>query len=258
MRRLLWICLPLACTSTAVAAPTAWELNSNLTIDAVNVANNNEVLYNNTIFPSDSLARDASGNLYSASPAGNLFDVTGPPIPVAPLGRTQIGDLGYANGGLWGFSNANQELFFFDLTSLTVTYSVLLPALINETVTGVAPQASTGDVYLSGHTGLNTDKLIKVPASSNTPSLVGPMVIGDMFSYLADIEFDSTGTLYGMTFYHREFYTISTLTGATTLVSVGPHRDTTAMALTPAAVPEPGTWAALALGFGAFLRRRRN
>lgn len=58
-----------------------------------------------------------------------------------------------------------------------------------------------------------------------------------------------------MSFYHRYFYTVSTSTAATSFVSAGPHRDTTAMALNP--VPEPGAVIVLVAGLGGLLRRRR-
>ncbi|MBL8060027.1 MAG: PEP-CTERM sorting domain-containing protein [Chthonomonas sp.] len=78
---------------------------------------------------------------------------------------------------------------------------------------------------------------------------------GDANSYVADIDFDSAGTLYAMTWYHRDFYTVSQTNAAIGFVSAGPHRDVTAMAIQ--AVPEPVTCGALALGLLGLLRRRR-
>src|SRR5437867_221685 len=91
--------------SAAITSPLAWVLNTNTTIDMVNVATNASVPFSATPFLSDSLARSASGVLYSANGNGGIWNVTGPPIPVGVTGRTQIGDLDWDNNGLWGFSN---------------------------------------------------------------------------------------------------------------------------------------------------------
>lgn len=240
---------------SAMGAPLVHVLNTNQTIDLVNAANNASVPYGTTIFPSQSLALTPGGALYSADPAGILFNVTGPPIPVGPTGKTQIGDLDYAGNGLWGYSNASSELFFFDLGLSLVTYSQVISLPPAATVTGVAHQASTGDVYLSANNGLNNDFLLRVPSFATSATLIGPMANGDAFSYFADIDFDASGTLYAMSFFHRYFYTVSTTTAATSLVSVGPHKDTTAMALNP--VPEPASLAIIGLGLLALAKRRR-
>jgi hypothetical protein len=245
----------LSLATLAAPSPIAWVLNTNTTIDVVNVATNADLPYGTAPFQSDSLARSAAGLLYSVDSAGNLWDVTGPPIPVGPTGRTQIGDLDWAApGGLWGYSNASSELFFFDSGSTSVTYAATIAGLGGATVTGVAHQASNGDMYLSANLGLNTDQLFRVPFSSTSANLIGSMVIGDSFSFISDIDFDAGGTLHAMTWFHRYFYTVSTSTGATTFVSAGPHKDTTGMALNP--VPEPGTVAVLLAGI-LCLRRRR-
>lgn len=253
-RPLIAICGCLALASHGFSAPIAYELNFNTSIYRVNAANNNEILYGNAPFMSDSLAMSPSLSLYSADPGGVLWNITGAPIPVGPTGFTQIADLDWANNGLWGFSNPSSSLFFFDLGLNTVTYSAAITGLGGSTVTGVAHDSATGDIYLSANTGLNTDLLLKIPSASTTAIPIGAMAISDALSYIADIDFDgATGNLYAMSFYHRDFYTVNTTSGATTFVSTGPHRDTTAMALNP--VPEPGTLAFLGLGALVFLRR---
>lgn len=249
--------LPLASIAGLAAAfPFARELNTNTTIYMVDTATNAEVPIGNTPWISDSLAMGPTGTLYSAAPGGGIFDVTGPPIPIGPTGRSGIGDLDYANNGLWGYSNASNELFFFDIGLASVTYAATLTNIPGTaTVTGVAYDPSSGGCYLSAYTALNNDKLLYVAPSATTASLVGNMTIADNFSYIADIDFGPGGVLYAMTFYHREFYTVNTTNGATSFLSVGPHRDTTAMALDP--VPEPATLGALAIGLVALRRRRR-
>lgn len=240
------------------AAPTGYVMRTTQQIDAVNLATNTEVAVGNAGFPTNSLAVRPNGQLYSADPNGMLFNVTGPvPIPVAPTGFTQIGDLDFAPGGFWGFSNTSQTLFFFSLASTTVTYTATLPALAPYTVTGVAYRPSDGMLFLSGNTGLNQDSLFSImPTASPTVNLVGAMPNGDAASYFSDIDFDASGTLYAMSWFHRDFYSVNPLTGATTLVSNGPHRDVTALAL-PAAVPEPTTWMAIGMGMLAVSRKRR-
>ncbi|MEO7386872.1 MAG: hypothetical protein ABIX37_08055 [Gammaproteobacteria bacterium] len=234
-----------AVASSLQAAPVGWVLNTNQTLDLVNVASNADVPYNTTPFPSDSLAVAPAGTLYLADGFGNLWDVTGPPIPVGPTLRTQIADLDWANNGLWGYSNASQELFYFDLGSSSVTYAVTLtlPGSLSAAaiVAGVAYDAANGDIFLSAWDGLNNDLLLRVPTATTTALLVGAMAQADSFSYIADIDididFDAAGTLYAMTWYHRWFYSVAPTTAVTSFVSSGPHRDSTALALQPVPVP---------------------
>ena len=255
LRPLIVLIGSLALASPGFAAPFAYEINFNTSLYRVNVANNNEILLGNTPFISESLAMSPTLSLYSADPNGVLWNITGAPIPVGPTGFTQIADLDWANNGLWGFSNPSSSLFFFDLGLNAVTYSAPITGLGAATVTGVAYDATTGDIYLSGNTGLNTDQLLRIPFSTTAAVNIGAMPISDAFSYIADIDFDgATGNLYAMSFYHRDFYTVNPTSGATTFVSTGPHRDTTAMALNP--VPEPTTLAFLGMGALIFLRRR--
>lgn len=247
LRPLLSLLGSLALAAPGFAAPFAYEINFNTSLYRVNVANNNEIPLGTMPFISESLALSPTLSLYSADPNGVIWNITGSPVPVGPTGFTQVADLDWANNGLWGFSNPGSSLFFFDLGLNTVTYSAAIAGLGGSTVTGVAHDAATGDIYLSANSGLNTDLLLKIPFATTTALPIGAMAIADAFSYIADIDFDgASGNLYAMSFYHRDFYTVNPTSGATTFVSTGPHRDTTAMALNP--VPEPGTMAFLGLG----------
>lgn len=233
------------------AAPIAWVLNTNQNVEIVALASNTGGPIGNIGFASDSLARAPTGQLYAADASGNLWDVTGAPIPVGPTGRTQIGDLDWAANGLWGYANGSQELFFFDFGSSSVSYAQTIALAPGAVVTGVAHQPSSGDVYLATRQGLNNDALLRVPAAATAAISVGPLMHGDSFSYVSDIDFDAAGTLYAMTWFHRWFYTVATSNAATALVSAGPHRDTTAFALAP--VPEPASAALVGAGLAFVL-----
>jgi len=217
----------------------------------------------------DSLAVDPLGNFYVAdatgvsvppAPPGFLFQITATSVvPVGSMGYTLVGDLDHAGNGLWGFSNATQDLFFFDLGTLTVTYATTLPSLATHTITGVAYQTSTGDVFLSGNTGPNLDELFRVDLTP-TPSvsLVGTIAHTDLASHVSDIDFDANGALYGITWFHRHFLAINPVSAATVTLSVGPHQDATGLAIQE--VPEGKTVGPLAvtalLGFGLLNSRQ--
>ena len=252
--------LAFATAPSLEAAPLGWVLNTNQTLDLVNLATNADAPFNTTPFQSDSLAATPLGTLYAADGFGNLWDVTGPPIPVGPTLRTQIADLDWAANGLWGYSNASQELFYYDLGSSSVTYAatLTLPGSLSSgaIVSGVAQDPGSGDIFLSAWDGLNNDLLLRVPNATSTALLVGSMAHGDGFSYISDIDFDAAGTLYAVTWFHRWFYSVAPGTAATNFISSGPHRDTTALALKPVPLP-PAAWLlGSALGLMGWMRRK--
>jgi hypothetical protein len=252
--------MAMAAISPLQAAPSGWVLNTNQTVDLVNLATNADAPASSIPFASDSLAVSPTGALYSADAFGILWDVTGPPTPVGPTQRTQIADLDAAGNGLWGYSNGSQELFFFDLGSGSVTYAaaLTLPASLpgGSVVTGLAHEPGSGDIFLSAVDGLSNSLLLRVPASTTTAVVVGPLIHGDSFSHVSDIDFDAGGTLYAMTWFHRWFYSVAPATAVTSFVSSGPHRDSTALALLP--VPEPASALLLGLGIAAVGARARQ
>lgn len=253
----------LLCTASlgpAAAAPLGWVLHTNQSLALVDLASNSAAAAGSTPFASDSLAVTPAGALYSADPGGVVWNVTAAPFPAGATQRTQIADLDWAaggpSGGLWGYSNASQELFFFDLGSGSVTYAAVLtlPAPLSPAavVTGVAHAAGSGDVFLSAYDG-PASVLLRVPAAASSALWVGTLAHGDGASYVADIDFDAAGTLYAMTWFHRHIYTVDPATAITAGLSVGPHSDSTALALLP--VPEAPTAWLLGAGLAAFAAR---
>lgn len=241
--------------SLGSAAPLARVAHNSGALSLVNASSQAEINLWGTGFGTDSLAMDLTGSLYSSDIAGSIYNVTSPvPFLLGATGLGQVGDLDYGNNGLWGYSNSVQSLFFFDFGSNSVSYQTTLTGLAG-TVSGVAYQPSSGSVFLSAYTGYNADSLYEVQASSTTAILKGTMSHSDAFSYIADIDFSASGTLFAMTWYHRDFLTVSTVDGSTAAYSSGPHRDVTAMALEP--VPEPASLLAVAMGLVALRRRRQ-
>ncbi len=239
-------------SGVARAASPVWALNYNQAINLVDPTSNVESPFIPSPIVSDSLAADPAGILYVADPNGTIYTVQGS-FPIGSAGLGQVADLSYSSGGLWGFSNASDTLFFFDLGTTSVTYSLpITSGLLGYDVTGVTRRPSTGDIYLSGNTGLNQDSLFVLDLNTSSALLVGGMSHGDAFSYISDIEFDATGALLAMTWYHRDFYLVNPSDASTTLMSLGPHRDVTGLAVdtsqfTQSEVPEPATWAAAIL-----------
>jgi hypothetical protein len=232
------LCGMVSASSVFAAGPPAWALNFNTQINAVNPATNNEFPFLPSAVQSDSLAANPIGILYVADAGGTIYSVQGA-TPLGNVGMGQIADLHYDGGGLWGFSNANDTLFFFDLTTWTVTFSqAITSGLGANTVTGVT-RNSTGDIYLSGYTAYNNDSLFML--SGATANLVGTMTHGDAFSYISDIEFDAADNLIAMTWYHRDFYMVDPTDASTALISAGPHRDVTGLALDTATIVTPPT-----------------
>lgn len=239
---------------TSFSAPHVFQLSANNALFMVDAANNAEIPFGTAPFASDSLAISPSSIFYCADSSGNLWDITTVPIPAGPTGLTQIGDLVWANNGLSGFSGASSSLFFYDLGLNSLTYSAVIAGLGSNTITGVAYDAATSDIYLSGCAAYNNDLLFRVPSAATNAVTVGSMTISDLASYISDIEFDASGNLCAMSYFHRDFYLVNTSNAATTFLSTGPHRDTTAMAME--AVPEPATLLLSLLGMGTLILAR--
>ena len=267
--RLWWVLLFGGSLTLPGAASVFWVLDGLGGIRQVdpNLNLSPGIALGNPAAQGNSLAIDPQGNLYVAeatggsvppSPPGFLFQVTATSvIPVGSIGYTLIGDLDHSGTGLWGFSNASQSLFFFDLGSLSVTYATSLPALVAHTITGVAYQTASGSVFLSGNTGANQDELFRVDLTP-TPnlSLVGSIAHTDGASHVSDIDFDAGGGLYGITWFHRHVLSINPTTAATVTLSVGPHQDASGLAIQE--VPEVETMLPMAVtalvGVGMLIR----
>jgi hypothetical protein len=265
--------------SMARGAAPVWALNFNTQINQVFPAVNLDMpVIPGSPVQSDGLAADPAGKLYVADSFGTIFQSQNPLplwLPVGNVGFNSIADLSYSSGGLWGFDNSSDTLFFFNLGSNALTYSLpITSGLGSFNITGVTQQQSTGDIFLSGNVGLNSDVLFLLDLNTASASTVGAMPHGDQFSYISDIEFTASGQLLAMTWYHRDFYAVNPANAGMTLISNGPHRDVTGLAvdtsLFPAQaggeVPEVGTWlggvllaaAGLGRGLGRFYRRQQR
>lgn len=244
--------------SLSAANPFGFAINMGGPVESVNLATNADASAGSFGFATDSLAADPSGNLYSADSSGMLWKLTGSgPAPIGPTGLTGIADLDYANGGFWGFSNPSQSLFYFDLGSSSITVMTPLAGLGPVSVTGVAYRPSDGSVFLSGYAGFNNDALFQVLPNASSAMAIGALANGDSGSYISDIDFDpATGKLYAMTWYHRWFYEVNPGNASSSLVSTGPHRDVTGLALP--AVPEPLTVLTLVVAIAGWRMNRRR
>lgn len=217
---------------------------------------NNDTLVGPSGVATDSLAADVNGKLYSADATGNIFQVTGSGATfVGPTGLGLIGDLDGDANGLWGYSNSQSILFYYDLGLNNVTIQTPMPQLIGQTINGVA-LSGAGSIFLSTKIGNVLHEVMNPLAPVST--MIGAMATAD--GEFGDIDFDpATGILYGVTYANRWWYTIATSNAAT--VNVSPYNmgllDITGMAM-PVAVPEPATFVGLGLALLASLRARKR
>ena len=243
----------MACMAGASPVPYVTSLNGVLlTVDA---ANNSPTLIGPSGLATDSRAQDINGKLWAASASGGLYQVTGSGSTlIANLPFGNIGDLDCDANGIWGYSNAASMLFYYNLTSNSVTVQTPVPSLVGKTVTGVAIDAA-GQMYLS--TALNNELYKMFNPMVPIANFIGLMPTTD--NNFGDIDFDpATGKLWGVTYNNRSWYTINTGNATTQLITptTSGVLDITGLAI-PVVAPEPATWAILGLGALAIVRRKR-
>lgn len=137
------------------------------------MANNAETPVPPNTFQSRSLAIDPANQLISIDSNGVLFNVTGPAIPMGATGMLGCGDLDWGVGGVWGYDNLADQLFFFDTTLSTLTSVTAISGVgAGQTVDGVAYRPSDGSIFLSAHNPAMTDFLYQVMPFTNVAAPV--------------------------------------------------------------------------------------
>jgi hypothetical protein len=120
---------------------------------------------------------------------------------------------------------------------------------INPTISGNAYLRGTPNQFAIDTTG---DFLVRQANNLGTLTTVGSLGVAVGPRTAFDIDTDGTAYLFDA----NRFYTVSTTTGAATLVG---NSGRAIFGIAVQAVPEPGTWAMMILGFGAVggaMRRR--
>lgn len=263
MVRTLGLAAALAIAGTAGAVPFFEAANMMGPLWRVDLATNAGLSSGNATFATDSLAGTTPGVFYAADALGSVHQVgAGPAVLVGNTGFVQIAELDAdpTLQGLWGFSNAGDVLFYFDLTVRAVTVQHQISGLVSP-ISGLAVGPGS-TFYLSDF----QNQLLSVAAPPGSPPVLPATTIGTMLTTdgrIGDIDFEpGTGRLIAATWSDREVLEVSTLTAATQQL----HPQVTnpldggldINAITFTVVPEPAGALALAAGLGLWARRRRR
>lgn len=262
MVRILGLTAGLAISRAAMAAPFFEAANMMGPLWRVDLATNAGLASGNATFATDSLAGTTPGVFFAADALGSVHQVgAGPAALIGNTGFVQIAELDAdpSLAGLWGFSNAGDVLFYFDLTLRAVTIQHQIAGLANP-ISGLA--AGPGSTfYLSDW----QNQLLRVTAPPGSPPVLSAATIGTMATTdgrIADIDFEPvTGQLIAATWSDREVLEVSTVTAATQQL----HPQVTnpldggldINAITFTAVPEPASAMVVAAGLALLARRRR-
>ncbi|UUR06810.1 DUF4394 domain-containing protein [Sphingomonas glaciei] len=228
--------------------------------------------------------RPADGQLYALGTNGNLYRLTlnGNTYQAADLGALST----QPQGSSFGFdfnptvdrirvtSDTNQNLRLNQTTTppgVTVDGAITLNGSSNVDLLGSAYTNSFAEATSTTLYGLDafTDALVRSTdanagtyVSTNTSGVAfGPL--GVTFGATDQLGFDISGITNGAFFNLNDgFYSVNLTTGAATRIGTIGAGSLIGLSLAPAAaVPEPGTWAMMLLGFGAIgatMRRRRS
>ncbi|MBX9581168.1 MAG: DUF4394 domain-containing protein [Gemmataceae bacterium] len=251
--------LALAAPARVTAAPIGYAIDTSQNLFSIDLGTATATLIGPTgagFF--ESLAVSPGGALYGADTGGNLYSIN-----TGTGAATFIGSTGLGN--IEGMDFNGSTLLAADFNTPTTIYSintataVPTPVVTSDVADGptrafAVQNATTGFIVTDTPT-FQTLQRIDLTTGVTT-------AVGTITGFVAAIDFDGSGTLYGLDG-SGNVYTIDPTTGAQTLVGNTGENFWLALAIPAdtAAVPEPTTLAlagtGLATGLLARLRRRR-
>lgn len=206
----------------------------------------------------EGIAVSPSGQLYGTGSNGNFYSInpnTGAATLIQNLGYGNVEALDFLGGDLvaatFGYNPA--QLFTINLSDGTTNTLVNITSSMGTDTNRALAFLDSNTAFLSIDASGNNANLYRVDLTSGVPTLVGTMSVPD--GQLAAMDVGPDGNLYALN-YAGQVLRINQSDAALTTIG----NTTTAYWLDMAivAVPEPSTYALLALGLGAILWARRR
>ncbi len=249
-RFLLLVC----CAAAPVQAGSVrlWGQDSFNNLYTVDVATREATLVSTPSVLFWDIAFDAEGNLFGVSNNGSLYTIdppTGSTTLIGSTGRTTNSLVFGVDGSLWAAGTG--ALYELDIETGEATLAVDL-----------GPFASAGDLAFdtSGNLVLSTSQrsLIRIDTDLQSYQVMGDLGFFDIFG-LARSE---DGSMFGITS-SNQLLTVNPSTGTSTSLGIITALDFTigetfGSSFTSEAIPEPATFALLAVGLVAFVGQRRR
>lgn len=206
----------------------------------------------------EGLAISPSGHLYATDYTGRLYSIdpaTGAGTLLFSVVTDNIEGLSFLGHTLVGvtFSSAQPSLFAIDLATGATSNLVTVSSPLSGTTNRALAFLDRNTAFLSNDAGGNLVNLYRVDLTTGAPTLVGVMTITS--GQLASMDVGPDGNLYGID-YSGSILRISQTDASLTTVAT-----TTAaywLDIAVVTVPEPSTYALLALGLGLVLWQRRR